>query len=379
MILAEKIVYSALLVLIFILLFLYAYLMGEKIKELRLEKKKERLSGEINPLIDKIFAKISGGEEAKQEILLLKKRTKNSLQRELISERIISYSELVSGDLRRKLGQICDLLGLVDYELKNLKAKSMPTRALACRRLGEYRNKKALLALFKALKLNNYEVKYHALQALAKIGDLDYFLKSFLEPHGIQVFSERSLIEIIDSFEGDKITVYKRMIPHHDDYLSSVFIKSAGNGRFAELAPEIAGCLSSASFLRKIAAVKALGQLGAAGFTESLVEELKNPDWRIRAVAARALGEVGNIKALPALREALCDPNWWVRYNAATAIIKMGNFRQVAEEVLCGKDPFAKDMLLYVLKISGQLEKIFPEKAYTGKDFWNTGAGTQNN
>lgn len=354
MIPAERIVYSALFFLIAILLILYAYLMAEKIRELLLEKKKERLLKELSPLIDKIFEKLSQGKTPGEEIPLLKKRAKIPLQRELISERIISYSELVEGRLKQELGQLAEALGLVDHELKNLKTKSMSARALACRRLGEYRSRKALPALIRALELPNYDVKFQALAGLAKIGDLEYFLKAFLEPFGVQLFSERSLIEIIDGFEGDKEAMYKKMISHEDDYLASVFIKSAGNGRFVRVASDILKNLSSPSFMRKIAAVKALGQMGAAEFTDSLIEELKNPDWRIRAVAAKALGEAQNTAALPALKEAVGDENWWVRYNAAKAIIKMGNYKDLVQEIFSGEDPFAKDMLRYVLKTAGQ-------------------------
>jgi len=354
MIPAERIVYSFLFFLIAILFFLYANLMAEKIRELLLEKKKEGLLKELSPLIDKTFEKLSHGKAPGEEIRLLKKRAKIPLQRELISEKIISYSELVEGRVKEELGQLAEALGLVDYELKNLKTKSIPARALACRRLGEYRSRKALPALLKALALPSLDVKFQALEALAKIGDLEYFLKAFLEPYGVQLFSERSLIEIIDGFEGDKEAMYKKMISHEDDYLASVFIKSAGNGRFVGVASELLENLYSPSFMRKIAAVKALGQIAAPEFTHSLIGELKNPDWRIRAVTAKALGEAQNTAALPALKEAVGDENWWVRYNAARAIIKMGNYKDLVQEIFSGEDPFAKDMLRYVLKTAEQ-------------------------
>ncbi len=51
---------------------------------------------------------------------------------------------------------------------------------------------------------------------------------------------------------------------------------------------------------------------------QALIEDLKDPEWFVRAVAAEGLGRIGPAAkaAVPALIEALKDPAWEVRAGA---------------------------------------------------------------
>ncbi len=58
----------------------------------------------------------------------------------------------------------------------------------------------------------------------------------------------------------------------------------------------------------------------------ALIEDLKDPEWFVRAVAAEGLGRIGPAAkaAVPALIEALKDPEWYVRSGAARALGQIG-------------------------------------------------------
>lgn len=361
MLIAEKVVYGILKFLILFLLLLYVYLVYEKLKEIVFENKRKKESSIINDLIDNLFAKLSNSENVSENvekyILDLKKYSKTFSGREITAERLIGYIELIKGDLRDALCGICEELGFVDYEMANLQKKDVFRIALACKRLGEYRSEKALDSLLDRLKTDVYEVKYHALLAISKIGNNEYFMKAFSKEYKVQMLSERNLMEIVNSFEGDKATVYKKMIGHEDEYISSIFIRAAGNDRVLEVSEEVGRHLSSQSFLKKIAAVKAVGQMGDFRFVDDLIKELSSSDWRIRAVAAKSLGEIGAQRAVTYLKEALKDAEWWVRYNAAFSIIKLGNYEDVLAEIFNGQDEFAKDAAFYALEAVGLIKE----------------------
>ncbi|MGB9813311.1 MAG: HEAT repeat domain-containing protein [Thermovenabulum sp.] len=352
----EKTVYYSLFFLISLLLLLYLYLAYLKMREMIYEKKKNKAYNLLAPLVDEILVNID--EVKEEEVIKLKRKLKKYYEKDIVAEKLIKYFELYSGEIRNKITMLCEKLGLVDFEIKRLKGKDLYQKAIACKRLGEYRSKKALVDLYEALKIDFADVKYHAALALAKIGDLEYFTKIFKEMLGLNILSERNLLEIVDSFEGDKISLYKSMIFHEDDFISSIFIKSAGNNFMIDLSEEISRFLNSKSFLRRIAAIKAIGQMGALKYIDDIIKALFDDDWQIRAVAAKALGELKDPKALPFLKKALSDGEWWVRYNSAGAIFKIGNYQSILAEVLDGEDKFAKDIILYYIVVSGKLQEI---------------------
>ncbi|MCR4431162.1 MAG: HEAT repeat domain-containing protein [Tepidanaerobacteraceae bacterium] len=357
MLIAEKAVYGILKFLISFLLLLYVYLVYEKLKEIVFESRRKKESSVINGIIDALFVKLSNSENIEKDVVDLKKYAKTFTGREIAAERLMGYIELIRGDLRNALSRICEELGFVDYEMANLKKRDTFRIALACRRLGEYRSEKPLELLLDKLKTDVYEVKYNALLAISKIGNNEYFLKAFSQEYKVQMLSERNLMEIANSFEGDKAAIYKKMINHENEYLSSIFIRAAGNDRILEVSEEVGRHLASQSFLRKIAAIKAAGQMGDFRHADKIIKELSDPDWRIRAVAAKSLGELGAPGAGVHLKEALKDSEWWVRYNAAFSIIKLGNYEDVLEEIFSGRDEFAKDAAFYALETAGLIKE----------------------
>jgi len=69
---------------------------------------------------------------------------------------------------------------------------------------------------------------------------------------------------------------------------------------------------------------------------ETLIEALKNKDWRIRQEAALNLGRIGDIKAVESLVTVLKDEDWRVQLEAAKALGKIGEPKAIGplEELL---------------------------------------------
>ncbi|MER2520061.1 MAG: HEAT repeat domain-containing protein [Bdellovibrionales bacterium] len=109
----------------------------------------------------------------------------------------------------------------------------------------------------------------------------------------------------------------------------------------------------------RLAAIKALGMIGAGKSVETLLELTEQPDQDIRAQSLMALGRTGDQRAqeaifaglesesypvrlsaaqaagnlglhhaVPKLANLLNDPVWWVRYRAASALYQLGTAGQ---------------------------------------------------
>jgi hypothetical protein len=347
----ERYVYYSIGILAFFVFFLYIYLIYEKFVDIFNIRKKTSYEKYIVPYIDELLSVID--VEYPEDIYELRAMLKNRIKREIIESRIIYYIEMFTGTMRSNLIKLSEEIGLIHYEVKNLKDKDVFKTALALKNLGSLRSKTAIKPIIEISNKRVTDIRYHSLMALSKIGDADAFVEAIEGVSSGFILSERSLTEIIDSFEGDKPTLYERMIASRSIYLSTMFIKSAGNYMNTNLNDKIAVFIKDDNKDRRIAAIKAIGQSGDIRFLETLIKCLKDEEWEVRAVAAKALGRFGSKKPVPHLVKALSDREWWVRYNSALSIIKLPGGINVAEDVLSGSDRFAKDILISAIEGSG--------------------------
>jgi HEAT repeat protein len=341
-----------------IIFFLFFYLIFKKIHEKIRERMKKKYLMEVNAYIDNLIAMLDIENSYEMEINKIRNIMKDKIRREIIEERIIYHFGKIEKDKRLKLSKLCEDIGLVEYEIKRLKNKNIHQVALACKNLGEFRSKKAIQPLLNLVPHPSTDIKYNALLALAKIGDETAFLESFRKLSETIPLSERSLIEIADSFEGDKLYIYKTLIHSEDDFISSIFIKSAGNHREAALVDDIALFLNSSNKEKRLAALKALGNIGDNKYVDIIIELLNDKEWEVRAMAAKALGQIKDSRALLPLVKALSDPQWYVRYNSAYSLVSIEGGLDMVKLVLQGNDRFAKDIIIAVLETTYGLNKL---------------------
>lgn len=349
----EQYVYLSIMFFSLITFFLYTYIVFEKTVETHKRKRSDKYYKKLVPYVDSIFNEIVHGKDlelfATKNLKLI---CKNKEKREIIEERLLYYFENYKGEFLPKLTELCQYTKIIKYEMKNLKNKNTFNKALAAKRLGEFRSWKSAGALLNELKTTNSDIQYNALLALAKIGDEDYFIKAFENINFSVILSERSLIEIVDSFEGNKNKVYKYMINFENSYIAGVFIKSAGNYKDTSLSDEISKYLSSENKELRIASVKAIGSICDEKYLDTMIKLLEDVEWEVRAVTARALGNFKDSKILIPLTKALSDHQWYVRYNAATSILNHSEGINVVSYVFQGEDKFAKDIIISAIENS---------------------------
>ena len=289
----------------------------------------------------------------------IKYKIKNPIKRKIVIDRVLYFTSVFSGEIRLNIIKICEETKLLNYVLKNLKSKDHKKVALSCKILGEFRSKKTISPLLKVLDKKAPDIQYNALMALSKIGEAQALVTAFTKLNGNNILSERSLIEIVDSFEGNKISLYYEMIFNEDPYISSIFIKSAGNYMDSALNDILVLFISEKNLARKIAAIKVIGQTFDIRFLDDLIECMKDEAWQVRSVTAKCLGKLEHDKALPALVSALNDKEWWVRYNSAQAIFMIPNGIKEIEAVFLAQDAFAKDSLLSAMENSGVFSDLY--------------------
>lgn len=349
----EQYIYLSVMFFSLIIFFLYIYIIYEKLIENYKSKRVKKYSFELEPYVDHIISEIINGEDIKfSELDNLKTICKNKIRREVIENRLLYYFENFKREFKHKLIELCEYIGIIEYEIKNLNNRDNFRKALAAKRLGDFRSKKSISALLQEINITNNDVKYNILLALAKIGEEEAFIKAFRNIDSVVILSERSLIEIIDSFEGDKNKIYKYMINSSNNFIASVFIKSAGNYKNVLLNNEISKYLFSGDKELKIASVKAIGSIGDEKYLDVIIKLLEDSEWEVRAVTARALGSFNNVKILMPLVKALSDSQWYVRFNAATSILNHSEGVKVVSHVFQGEDRFAKDIIISAVENS---------------------------
>jgi hypothetical protein len=360
----EQYIYYSIILFSIVVEFLYVYIIIEKAIERLTKKRKAKYEKQLIPEIDAVVNELIDKSEVINPNITqvrLKKILRSRLRRDIVEERVVYYLENFKGEFRGILIKFCEDYGIVDYEIKQLNSRNIYKIALICKQLGEIRSKKAIPYLLEQMPSSIQDIKYNALLALAKIGEEESFIKAFTQIDGSILLSERSIIEIIDSFEGEKTKIYSKMIHAEDEFISSLFIKSAGNSLEYSLVEQIASYLDNESKERRIAAIKAFGNLKDIRYLEKITSLLNDDSWEVRALTAKTLGRYGQSSVIPNLLEKLSDRQWFVRFNSAVAILKLDKELKYVDKVFEGEDKFAKDIIISAMEDLDLISKIVDE------------------
>lgn len=365
----ERYIYGTIIFFCGVILLLYLYLFITKLyyrlEHLRKVRYLKCFSKRMDCILEGLLGKCSHFQE---DLAFMKRYMNKRLIQEIFIEKILDRIDASGHPPFPQLSRLCEALGFVAREINKLRSRDSFRVALACRNLGEFRSTQAIAPLLQSLKSYSSDIVYHGLLALAKIGDESAFIMAFEESDKVLLLTERSLIEIADSFEGDKRFVCKTMIKNPNDCLASVFIKSAGNTKDLALSSTLAPFLKDTHKEKRIAAVKALGTMEDGRYAAEIIGLLTDTEWEVRAVAAKALGSIKDHLALNPLKKALSDRQWHVRFNAASAILAIPGGLKTAARVFLGNDQFAKDIMMSAIENLGFDEALNSYEASSDTD-----------
>lgn len=346
----EFIVIYSIVIFVVLILSLYLFLFYERLRENRTKKLLTKKEIEVSSFLDDIISNIDENEISEGYMILLKSLLENELTAKILTQKFIHYIESFRGTFLDKIIKLSEEIGLVDYQMDKLNTKNEKGKILAIKNLGELRSKKALEAILKMLSSPNAEQIYASLKAISIIGDEEYFIRAFESIDDSISLSERSLIEIADNFRGDKAKVFLQLINSKNDYISTIFIKAAGNLKDTRLLDEIHKFIDDNNNEKRIAAVRAFGNIGDNRYIEDIIKHLKSDSWELRATTAKVLGQLNDKTALKPLIEALKDSNYYVRRNAANSIISLEGGLEEAKQVILSDDRYAADILIEAIE-----------------------------
>jgi HEAT repeat protein len=249
--------------------------------------------------------------------------------------------------------QLCDVAHL-DVERARLRRGSTWRREVAARRLGMIDDPRGREALLEALERGRGPVRLRAELSLARLQD----------PHGLRwLLRHPGMVD--DVAPSIVLAILKRFGPAYTSDIQLVVEAPAARGRLAIAAAEVLGfwkaaaarvplerMLSFGGLEERIAAARALGNLGEREAADALVKAIDDPAWQVRAQAARSLGRIGSTAAVPRLERVTTDMAWWVRRNACYALTELESpgevaLRRVAES---SSDRYAREMAVEALQ-----------------------------
>jgi HEAT repeat protein len=221
-------------------------------------------------------------------------------------------------------------------------------RELAARRLAWVGALRHRGALHRALRSGPEPLAMAAAAALARIRDGAALAWVLENPQALAHRTPQSRLALLRAFGRGAVPHLKAALARSlgEPRMERAVIEALAAAHCLDAAPLIAARLTHEWRDVRVAAARALGQLGADAHRAAVAPMLADSDWRVRAQAARALGRLAAVEQAAALRDALRDTSWWVRRHAAYALASFGEEgRRILRDVYAGDpDRYARDI-----------------------------------
>ena len=239
------------------------------------------------------------------------------------------------------------------FYARMLESKDIYDRAYACRRMADFYVKDKIGPIRGMLRSKDRNLFYNAAVALSELGDEDGVCQAVAGIRDNYRLSHRIIVEIIDRYDGDVVSLGSRLLEDPDSYIRASVVKALAHRRIEAFEDRYQAFLKESDTNLRIAALKALGAIGKSGYTPALIAASRDPDWRIRSTAIRSMRNLRCPEVLDAVADATGDREWWVRFNAADLLTGMENNMKHVVKVINGMDRFASEAVLNALSHKG--------------------------
>lgn len=318
-----------------ILVLLLSYLIIRKAIDLRQRKAIEAWKKTYNSTV---FSMLSDG---------IYSRAVSSLtptQLKAIEELLSHYSKVLEGEEeKQRLADLAARYLTTDYQ-KRLKSKKWSTRMNTLYHIEDFQLFQLaddVRQLLDRIRVSHEEV-IHALRILA----------CSQHPSLIELltntFDRLSAIDyrtILICLEKKPFSLFMLHFHQGSPSLQKAILEVISTKKDFEYLSFVKNIFSAYTGEVRLAALKALAELGYVENAAPYIELLYSNRWEERMMAAKLIGSIREESAIPRLIELLQDPSWWVRTQAGQAISEFANGKEILKSVLeQSSDPFAKDM-----------------------------------
>ncbi|MPN09679.1 hypothetical protein SDC9_156970 [bioreactor metagenome] len=227
--------------------------------------------------------------------------------------------------------------------------------------LGEFKlsNYKINNFLIKSLNTKSIYLRVSSLEAISKIGNLNYFLE------GIKYISDSNhyinnkiFIDVLNQFGGDQYLINKELMKNFDSFNTNFkkdIIEHFKNNKIEYVKNNLIEILKSQSYGKevKISIIKYFSVVNYEQAQEEIIKILKEYDWEYRAICASALSSYKSAKSIKSLLEGITDKNWYVRYNSAMSLLEFDE--NIVEKALLKDDKYSRDVLFYAMFMKNKI------------------------
>jgi HEAT repeat protein len=286
-----------------------------------------------------------------------------------IEKLLLSEMEYSAEEQRKRLIQMFDRLGYVDFYLHELQDEAAWRRSRAALRLGQMRNPKAVSLLIQALGDDDRDVRQRAVQALGIIQD-SKAVKPLVEQILRMTFPDKKISR--HTLKGSLIAYGEKAIPLLLPWLSNSH--DVIRQLVVEILAELPSKMALAPLIKRLddpnpevraKAAYALGRVRYPLAVKPLVTLLSDPFWYVRLHSAKSLGKIGSPRAVFGLCTCLHDSHWQVRMAAAHSLIAIGPLAigALTTYLLYTRDRYAGQQIAEALQQSGLVNQWIEDLA----------------
>ena len=356
-------IYFSIIFFFVILLLVILYLVFSKVKQGMDHRKVSQLENEMQPIVDKYLESQSGSIISENEMVDLRKKvqTKAGLQ----AFNSIYFARVKQDGLTEKLHKLVTLI--IDFQMLNNNriVHNKYRKSYILYLCAEYYMNSEEVTKFALESLDDPSlyVRNNALRVLRNTGNVDTIIEAYRKiSKGKLYFNNKVIVDFMGSFRGDMQELNKALASNMVEFSPKIqrgIMDHLTNRRISEYSNEILRFIEASSDKEIIiAGIRYFGVVHKQEAYPFIVEKFKSKSYEIRAVCARAIGLYPCEETITLLKEYIKDANWFVRYNCAFTLIHLEeenifNKDSSIGKVLCEKDTFARDIMIYTLYSKG--------------------------
>ncbi|WIV19185.1 hypothetical protein QPK24_23205 [Paenibacillus polygoni] len=348
----------------FVVLFLVIlYLVFSKVKQAMDHRRVSQLENEMQPIVDKYMQLESGSIISEDEMDNLRKKVQAKAGLQAFNS--IYFARVKQDGLTEKLHQL--VTHVIDFEMLNNNriVRNKYRKSYILYLCAEYYMNSEEVTNFALESLDDPSlyVRNNALRVLRNTGNVDTMMEAYRRiSKGKSYFNNKVIVDFMDSFCGDVQELNKALASHIAEFCPKIkrgILDHFTNRRISEYADEMLQFITTSSDKEIIiAGIRYFGVVHKQEAYPFIVENFKSKDYEMRAVCARAIGLYPCEETITLLHEYIKDANWFVRYNCAFTLFRLEeedifNKDSSIRKVLCEKDNFARDIMIYTLYSKG--------------------------